>query len=352
MKKNARLILALLSVLFAVETVHAQNAPYHDQVLSGAGRPIAGALITVCAVGATGVPCLPTVQIYGSSDNSKPLTQPIQTDGYGNFSFYAPPGNYEYTVSGTLVGPTSAIPFTVPCQPGVSCAALASNNAFTAPNSFAQPVTSTVATGTAPFSIASTTVVPNLNAQLHNGKTAPAGNIVGDTDSQTLSNKTFDISLNTLKTATNTAAHYPRNNGTAYVDSTIQATDVPVFVASGASHAPGAVPDPGASAGTTHFLREDATWATVPPSGVSEATFGWGNGVQVNLGSGAGTCTTDCAMRPVSFAECSYHRPIHFCTDFVSGRMRDSGGRRDTGHNGSEQPNNAHDRKRHRLRVG
>ena len=28
--------------------------------------------------------------------------------------------------------------------------------------------------------------------------------------------------------------------------------------------------DPSASAGTTHFLREDATWQTVPPSGVSE----------------------------------------------------------------------------------
>lgn len=33
------------------------------------------------------------------------------------------------------------------------------------------------------------------------------------------------------------------------------------FVASGASHAKGLVPDPGASSGTTKFLREDATWA-------------------------------------------------------------------------------------------
>lgn len=44
--------------------------------------------------------------------------------------------------------------------------------------------------------------------------------------------------------------------------------DVPVFVASGASHASGAVPDPGSVAGTTKFLREDATWA-VPSSGGS-----------------------------------------------------------------------------------
>ena len=36
---------------------------------------------------------------------------------------------------------------------------------------------------------------------------------------------------------------------------------VPSFVASGASHAAGLVPDPGASAGTTKFLREDASFA-------------------------------------------------------------------------------------------
>ncbi len=36
-----------------------------------------------------------------------------------------------------------------------------------------------------------------------------------------------------------------------------------IFGASGASHAPGAVPDPGAAAGTSRFLREDATWNQV-----------------------------------------------------------------------------------------
>lgn len=40
------------------------------------------------------------------------------------------------------------------------------------------------------------------------------------------------------------------------------------FGASGASHSVGAVPDPGGSAGTSRFLREDATWAT-PAGAVS-----------------------------------------------------------------------------------
>ena len=39
-----------------------------------------------------------------------------------------------------------------------------------------------------------------------------------------------------------------------------------VMVASGASHAPGFVPDPPATSGTTKFLREDGTWS-VPASG-------------------------------------------------------------------------------------
>ncbi len=44
------------------------------------------------------------------------------------------------------------------------------------------------------------------------------------------------------------------------------------FVASGGSHKKGLVPDPGATAGTTKFLREDATWAdlaNVPLVGVN-----------------------------------------------------------------------------------
>lgn len=76
-----------------------------------------------------------------------------------------------------------------------------------------------------------------------------------------------------------------------------------IFVASGASHATGLVPDPGAVAGTTRFLREDATWA-VPASGGTPggATssiqfnnagafggFTMGGDVTVNTGTGVAT---------------------------------------------------------------
>ena len=59
-------------------------------------------------------------------------------------------------------------------------------------------------------------------------------------------------------------------NVTATDDSTNDRTTVQIaqniMVGSGASHAPGLVPDPGATAGTANFLREDGSWAA-PPSG-------------------------------------------------------------------------------------
>jgi hypothetical protein len=43
----------------------------------------------------------------------------------------------------------------------------------------------------------------------------------------------------------------------------VKPSSLPVFGASGAAHQVGAVPDPGTSAGTTRFLREDGTWTNV-----------------------------------------------------------------------------------------
>ena len=49
--------------------------------------------------------------------------------------------------------------------------------------------------------------------------------------------------------------------------------DVPLFVASGASAAAGLVPSPGATAGTSRFLREDASWDDAVTSvGLSDST--------------------------------------------------------------------------------
>lgn len=91
--------------------------------------------------------------------------------------------------------------------------------AASAPLSVGAQITSTVATGTSPFSIASTTVVPNLNAQLHNGLTAPASAIVGISDTQTLTNKT--LTSPTINTA---SGSFKSLNSTQYADQFAGAT--------------------------------------------------------------------------------------------------------------------------------
>lgn len=70
------------------------------------------------------------------------------------------------------------------------------------------------------------------------------------------------------------------NSGNGSTDIT-----VPVFVGSGASHATGLVPDPGSSAGTSHFLREDANFA-IPPTMVGDSGSGGTAGYAPAPGAG------------------------------------------------------------------
>jgi hypothetical protein len=67
---------------------------------------------------------------------------------------------------------------------------------------------------------------------------------------------------------------------------TVAAARLPVFAASGASHSAGAVPDPGATAGTTRYLREDGSW-TVPSGGGGGMTWPASAGIAVYAGSSA-----------------------------------------------------------------
>lgn len=59
--------------------------------------------------------------------------------------------------------------------------------------------------------------------------------------------------------------------GTAQLGGTLN-LGMPACVASGGSHAAGLVPDPGSSAGTARFLREDCTWLIPPTATVMGAS--------------------------------------------------------------------------------
>jgi lysophospholipase L1-like esterase len=73
----------------------------------------------------------------------------------------------------------------------------------------------------------------------------------------------------------------------------VSASQLPVFHASGASHAAGAVPDPGATAGTTRFLREDGTWATPIGGSAGGSTMPTGASADYDFLQGSGGVLVD-----------------------------------------------------------
>ena len=73
----------------------------------------------------------------------------------------------------------------------------------------------------------------------------------------------------------------------------VSAAQLPVFQASGSGHAQGVVPDPGAVAGTTRYLREDGTWAAPSGSGGSGVGVLTGALADYNFLQGSGTVLTD-----------------------------------------------------------
>jgi trimeric autotransporter adhesin len=94
------------------------------------------------------------------------------------------------------------------------------------------------------------------------------------------------------------------NAGTVNVttlNGAVSATQLPLFGASGSGHSRGVVPDPGATAGTARYLREDGTWS-VPAGtgggqsiggGLSGATPLPGASADYNFLEGSGTVVTD-----------------------------------------------------------
>lgn len=198
--------------------------------------PIPGATITVCTSAATGTPCTPLVPtspvtLCTDSTCSTAAPNPFTADASGNFGFWAVPGTYKVSITapGTISGPPLTV--TLPCAAGISCVSLSGNNTLTGLNNFTG--------GLQNNGVAVPTLPINLATQV----------------------------TGTLAGANMAATNLAGGNANGGVAGTLPGPDVAVFGASGASHAVGAVPDPGSSAGTTHFLREDATWATIPPGG-------------------------------------------------------------------------------------
>jgi len=110
----AATVVALLALALA-PAAGAQGSRKDDIVFGTTGHPVAGATVRVCQAAATGAPCSPLATIYTDTTMSVPATNPFQSDGLGNYHFYAPAGRYliQFTgpgISGTVTQPDVILP--------------------------------------------------------------------------------------------------------------------------------------------------------------------------------------------------------------------------------------------------
>ncbi|NDQ58042.1 MAG: hypothetical protein GZ088_13300 [Acidipila sp.] len=109
---------ALLSaIFFSITGAQAQGSRKQDIVMNRFGQPVAGATVTVCTAGATGTPCSPLAAIYSNVALSTVQANPFNTDGLGNYAFYAAPGRYLIQFSGAGLATTTIPDVILPCDP-------------------------------------------------------------------------------------------------------------------------------------------------------------------------------------------------------------------------------------------
>ncbi|MDE3170629.1 MAG: hypothetical protein KGL75_10830, partial [Acidobacteriota bacterium] len=106
---------ALCFFALAAAPARAQGSRKDDIVFGPSGHPVANATVRVCQSGATGTPCTPLATIYTDATLTASAPNPFQTDGIGNYHFYAPSGRYEVQISapqisGTITNPDVILP--------------------------------------------------------------------------------------------------------------------------------------------------------------------------------------------------------------------------------------------------
>ncbi len=246
-----------------------------DGTFSAAGGGGSVTAVTATPPLASSGGATPDISVTLPSDATKYL------DGTGNFTVPAGSGGTVTSVTGTPPisssgGTTPAISIAsfagssagaVPAGPSDATKFLNGAGGFTVP-----PGTGvTAVTGTPPVTSTGGTTpaigVPVFVASgaSHASGLVPDPGVTGGTTKFLREDASFQVPAGTGVTSVTGTAPVTSTGGTT------PAIGVPVFVASGASHASGLVPDPGASGGTTKFLREDATFQ-VPSGGTGNVT--------------------------------------------------------------------------------
>jgi hypothetical protein len=247
---------------------------FYDQVRDQFGNAVEGASVSVYVSGTSTL-----ASIYDSTLATTLIANPITTGSNGEFGFAASDGRYDIELSGGSfssktyyglylydgltgtagTGTVTSVALGAPAIFSVSGSPVTGAGTLTL--ALATQTANTVWCGPASGSAASPTFraltaddIPNLNLTF----TVPA--ILSVSGSPADIGGTVAIALATQ--SANTVLCGPASGAaTTPAFRALVPADVPTFVASGASHAAGLVPDPPSTAGTAKYLREDATWA-------------------------------------------------------------------------------------------
>lgn len=254
-----------------------QGVRYNDQVMttSGIAPPgvqapllsVPNAKVYVCSLTTLPLGSGCTQQpVFTDQAMTIPVVQPMIADTLGMFGFYVTGGSYGFAAYAPAGDLLKLKPFSTSGSGG------GGSYTFTPPLALAGSVVSIPpATGSAAGALAAS------DWTAFNGK--DAGGAAAAAQAAAIAASDPVGSAATAQTAAQAFAA----NASNISSGTVASVRLPVFIGSGSTHAVGAVPDAGSSAGSTRFLREDGTW--VVPSG----------------GSGSGTVNSGSAFSPAYY---------------------------------------------------
>jgi len=110
---------AVLVTLILASAAFAQGSRHDGIAIGEQGRPVSGASVVVCNQPAniTATPCTPLANLFTDGTLSTPASNPLISDGLGNFHFYAAPGVYTLQIYGPGIRAYTTPDVIVPVNP-------------------------------------------------------------------------------------------------------------------------------------------------------------------------------------------------------------------------------------------
>ncbi len=277
---SALFTLAIIALFAPALRAQVSVAPLtlpRTQFLSGTGIPLSNGCVNFFATG-TSTP----QAIYADSNGVFQLANPLPLDAAGMADVWMTNTGYDIVANAGVVNTACSVLL------GAQLWIVKNKNPFSVINFGSNFI---VASGTSDPSGSAGMLAYRTDLGKFRGFGTIWDSFIEETIAATLTNKTLDISANTLKAATNTAGNYPRNNGSQYVDSNLNLSDaVTNYTNSGTTPTVNGIAKlTGAGLATSATITDTFGFVGIC-HGTSCATGGGTSAIQ---SSGIGVCTFD-----------------------------------------------------------